>query len=82
MDCTLHSEMQHREAKEIYQNHTNPDAIARAWAVFVLSHQSMFSILGNTWSISKERNKATQFNTKKQMFDEVYVKRLENTSVF
>lgn len=56
--------------------------VSRAWAVFVLSHQSMFADLSGTWKISKDRNTATQFNNKKHMFDEIYVKRLENTSVF
>jgi len=82
VDCTLHSEFQHTEARKIYMRNVDANEIARAWAVFVLSHQSMFADLTGSWKMSKDRNTATQFNTKKQMFDEIYVKRLENTSVF
>lgn len=82
IECTLHSEFQHSEAKDIYFNSKNKDAVIRAWAVFVLSHQSMFASFGNSWKVSKERNMASQFNTKKENFTNIYVKRLENTSIF
>ena len=82
VDCTLHSEFQHKEAREIYFRNVDANEVARAWAVFVLSHQSMFSNLGHTWKLSKDRNVAKQFQTKKEMFNKVYVKRLENTSIF
>lgn len=82
VDCTLHSEFQHKQAKDIYLNHTDPDKVMRAWAVYVLSHQSMFSVLGGSWKLSKDRNVAKQWQTKKEMFNEVYVKRLETTSIF
>jgi DNA adenine methylase len=78
----LHSEFQHKQAIEIYRNSENKDAVLRAWAVFVLSHQSFYSIFCNTWKCSKQRNIAKQFHNKKEQFNELYVKRLETTSIF
>ena len=82
IDCTLHSEFQHKQALDIYFNSASKDSVLRAWAVWMLSHQSFYSMLGSTWKCSKERNLATQIQTKKKMFDERYVKRLESTSIF
>ncbi len=82
VDCTLHSEFQHKQARDIYMNHSDPSMVMRAWAVYVLSHQSMFANLLGTWKMSKDRNTAKQFQTKKELFSEVYVKRLESTSIF
>ena len=82
IDCTLHSEFQHNQARQIYFNSADKDSVLRAWAVWMLSHQSFYAMLGSTWKCSKERNMATQIQTKKKMFDERYVKRLEATSIF
>lgn len=84
IDITLHSEEQYMQAREIYlQSDSNEqDNVLRAWALFVLSHQTFLSILDNSWSCSKVRNMATTFNNKKKMFDETYVHRLENTQIF
>jgi DNA adenine methylase len=48
IDATLHSEFQQKQAKSIYQNPIEHDKIKRAWAIWVLSHQSFYSILDNT----------------------------------
>ena len=82
IDCTLHSEFQHRQAFEIYKNSENKDAVLRAWAVWMLSHQSFYAIFGNSWKCSKERNMAVQLMNKRMQFNEIYVKRLESTSIF
>jgi DNA adenine methylase len=84
IDTTLYSEEQYRQARAIY--HATPegdrDAVLRAWSLFVLSHQTFLHILDNSWAFSRDRNIATTFNNKKQMFDELYVKRLEHTQIF
>ena len=82
IDCTLHSEFQHKQAKEIYFNSADKEPVIRAWAVWMLSHQSFYAILGSSWKCSKKRNMAKQIQTKKKMFDEHYVERLEATSIF
>ena len=82
IDCTLHSEYQHKQAIEIYRNSADKDAVIRAWAVWMLSHQSFYSIFCNSWKCSRQRNMAKQIQTKKELFNEVYVKRLEATSIF
>jgi len=82
IDCTLHSEFQHKQAREIYSNSGDKDTVLRAWAVWMLSNQSFYAMLDSTWKISKERNTAHQIQNKKRMFDERYVKRLEATSIF
>ena len=82
VDCTLHSEFQQKQAREIYFNSANKEPVLRAWAVWMLSHQSMYAILGSTCKCSKERNMARHFQSSKKMFDERYVRRLEATSIF
>jgi DNA adenine methylase len=82
VDCTLHSEFQHKQAIDIYRNSADKDAVLRAWAVWMLSHRSIYAIFCNSWKCSKERNVAKQIQTKKEQFDQVYVKRLEATSIF
>lgn len=82
IDCTLNSEYQFKQAKEIYNNSNGKDEVLRAWSVYVLSHQSMFASFDKGWKMSRERNQARQFQNKKEQFTEVYVKRLENTSIF
>ncbi len=84
IDCTLYSEEQFLEARNIYLS-SNPDQqtnVIRAWALFVLSHQTFLNVLDNTWKISKYRNEARTFQNKKDNFDIKYVKRLENTQIF
>jgi len=84
IDITLHSEEQYREAREIYFN-TDPDErnnVLRAWALFVLSHQTFLNILDNSWKFSRDRNFGKSFDNKKKQFDERYIKRLEGTQIF
>lgn len=84
IDVTLYSEEQYLEARQIYlsSDATEQNSVLRAWALFVLSHQTFLHILDNTWGYGRDRNVAATFNNKKQMFDERYVKRLENTQIF
>ena len=82
IDCMLHSEFQQKQAIEIYLNSSDKEPVLRAWAVWVLSNQSFYAILDNTWKCSMERNIASTIQTKKKLFDERYVKRLESTSIF
>ena len=60
VDCTLHSEFQHNQARNIYSNPLSHSDILRAWAVWMLSRQSIYSILTNAWSVSIDKNKAKQ----------------------
>jgi DNA adenine methylase len=82
LDVTLHSEFQQKQAKSIYQNPAGHDKIKRAWALWVLSHQSFYSILGNSWKCSKSRATGVQIQSLKEAFTRAYAKRLERTSVF
>jgi len=82
IDITLHSELQHRQATDIYFKRTEENAIMRAWAVWMLSQQSFYSIFGNSWKCAKQRNMAKTIQSKKRQFDDLYVKRLEATSIF
>ncbi|MDR2806244.1 MAG: DNA adenine methylase [Dysgonamonadaceae bacterium] len=82
IDVTLHSEYQQKQAKSIYQNPSGHGKIKRAWAIWVLSHQSFYSILGNTWKCSKSRSIGTQIQSRKEAFADAYSKRLEHTSIF
>lgn len=82
VDVTLYAEEQYREARQIYFENNESNDVLRAWALFTLSHQTFLHILDNSWAFSKTRNLARSFTNKKQLFDERYVKRLENTQIF
>lgn len=82
VDVTLHSEFQQKKAKAIYLNPAGHSEVRRAWAVWVLSHQSFYSILTNTWKCSKERSFGTQLAQREEVFTDVYSRRLEHTSIF
>jgi DNA adenine methylase len=82
IDATLHSEFQQKQARQIYLNAEKHDKIQRAWALWVLSHQSFYSILTNTWKCSKNRAIGDQIQTRKEALDERYSKRLERTSIY
>jgi DNA adenine methylase len=82
VDCTLHSEFQHRQAREIYSEPLQHSDVLRAWAVWMLSKQSIYSILTNGWSVSIDKNKAKQVQWSKEAFTIVYARRLERTSIF
>ena len=82
VDLTLHNEHTHREACNIYRNPEGHSPLRRAWAVWVLSHQSFYAILGSTWKCSMTRNVAGQLQVRKESFTEAYTRRLERTSIF
>jgi DNA adenine methylase len=81
VDVTLYSEYQFKEAKDLWQN-GGDSAVMRAWAVFVLSHQSFSGNLGSSWAFSDSRNQADYFDKVKKTFDERYVRRLEHVQIF
>ncbi len=48
----------------------------------MLSHQSVYAILGNSWLVSIDKNKAKQIQNLKEIFTAQYARRLERTSIF
>ena len=82
VDCTLHSEFLHRQAREIHNNPLSHSDVLRAWAVWMLSKQSIYSIFTNGWSVSIDKNKAKQIQWSKEQFTLLYARRLERTSIF
>ena len=56
--------------------------VLRAWAVWMLSKQSVYSILTNSWSVEIDKNKAKQIQWSKETFTILYARRLERTSIF
>lgn len=80
VDVTLYSEFQYNEAKELWLK--GGDKVLRAWAVFVLSHQSFSGIMGSSWAYSDTSNLAKRFNNVKKRFNEQYVRRLDNVQIF
>lgn len=82
IDLTLYSEWQYKQAKELWKAGMAKDKILRAWAVFVLSHQSFSGNLGSSWAHSSSKNQADYFQRVKQNFDERYVRRLEHVQIF
>ncbi len=82
INLTLHSEYQHKQAIKIYRNPVGVSPLKRAWAIWVLSHQSFYAILCNSWKCSKQRNGAKSVQVKNKEFNELFLTRLENTSIF
>ncbi|MDR3140549.1 MAG: DNA adenine methylase [Tannerellaceae bacterium] len=82
IDTMLHSEFQQKQARQIYLNPEGHDEIKRAWAVYVLSHQSFYAILSSTWKCSKERSAASQLHARREALTDAYSSRLEHTSIF
>lgn len=84
IDNTLFSEEEYRQARNIYLNSDKHqhDTILKAWALFILSHQTYLHSLTNSWKFSRTRNMATAFANKKVLFDERYIKRIEHTQIF
>ena len=82
IELTLHSEFQQKQARLIYRNPQEHDEVKRAWALWVLSHQSFYSILDNSWKCSKSRSMGDQLQVRKESFSEEYSRRLEHTSIF
>jgi DNA adenine methylase len=82
IDATLHSEFQQKQAKTIYTHPDGHDEVKRAWALWVLSHQSVYSVMTGGWSWDKRRNRAARLQGVKQHLTIEYAERLERTSVF
>ncbi len=82
IDVTLYSESQWRQARELWETGADKEKVLRAWAVFVLSHQSFSGSLGCSWAFTDTRNLATHFRNVKDYFDVRYVRRLDGVQVF
>lgn len=54
----------------------------RAWAVFVLSHQSFSGNIGQSWAFSDTQDRATRFKNTKDYFDTKFVDRLDRVQIF
>jgi DNA adenine methylase len=82
IDATLHSELQQKQARAIYSDPAGHSEVKRAWALWILSHQSFYAILTNTWKCSKVRSFGDQITQRKTMFTDLYSRRLEHVSIF
>lgn len=93
IESTLYSQEEHRFAKNLYTDkikiedmHFSPDQkikLQKAWAVFVLAHQSFLSIIGGSWNVDLQKSSGKRFtNKKKMMVLNQYGERLENTAIF
>ena len=86
LDGTLHSELQHREARAIYRSPEGHTPVRRAWAFWVLCHESMFNIAGNTWKLSLRGDRPARdsllIKRSKENLTDAYADRLEQASIF
>ena len=84
LDGTLHSELQHREARAIYRSPEGHTPVRRAWAFWVLSMESMFHIVGNTWiyRIDLSGRLPLEVTRGKERLTNVYATRLEMANIF
>ena len=82
ISTTLHSRAAHYKARFIYDMPELFSKIERAWAIFVMAHQSYSSILDSTWSAGvKDNTSEKKFDSKKQSFLPEYAKRLERVQI-
>ena len=84
LDGTLHSQLQHREARAIYRSPEEHTPVRRAWAFWVLSMESLFHIVGNTWTFRKSGHGRSPLEVTrgKERLTEAYAARLEMASIF
>jgi methyltransferase len=82
IENTLYSESEHERARLIYANKEDYPDLEKAWAVFVLCGQSIFSVFTNGWLFSAAKNEADTWNNRKELFCEYYKKRLRHVSIF
>lgn len=102
IEATLYAQEEHKLAWKLYQDkikvedtHFSPEEkmkLQKAWAVFVLAHQSYLSIFGNTFnfSVGKRSGSRTSINNNPQKFNQKklnmvlndYAERLQNTTIF
>ncbi len=82
IDCALHSRRLHRQARVIYSNPELFSDVKRAFAVFIMSHQSYSAILNSTWSCGKTENTSERkFHRKKVFFVKEFSSRLEGVQI-
>lgn len=84
LDGTLHSQLQHREARAIYAAPEAHTPVRRAWAFWVLSMESLFHIVGNTWTFRKNGHgrPPLEVTLGKERLTETYAARLEMANIF
>lgn len=82
IESSLHSRSLHYKARFIYNQPHLFLPIERAWAIFILAHQSYSSILDSTWSAGvKDATAEKKFHSKKCSFTKEYAKRLEHVQI-
>lgn len=82
IESSLHSRNLHYKARFIYNQPQLFTDIERAWAIFILAHQSYSSILDSTWSCGvKNATAEKKFQSKKCAFTKEYAKRLERVQI-
>lgn len=102
IEATLYAQEEHRLANRLFYDkisvedmHFSPEdkvKVKKAWAVFVLAHQSFLSIFGNTFNVSfgKRSGSRTSINNNPQKFNQKkinmvvnqYAERLQDTTIF
>lgn len=82
IESSLHSRALHYKARFIYNQPQLFTDIERAWAIFIMAHQSYSSILDSTWSCGvKDATSEKKFQSKKCAFTKEYAKRLERVQL-
>lgn len=102
IEATLYAQEEHKLANRLFYDrisvedmHFSPEdkiKVKKAWAVFVLAHQSFLSIFGNTFNVAfgkrsgdrtSANNNPKKFNQKKiNMVVNGYAERLQDTTIF
>ena len=79
---TLHSRDQHDDAFVINAKPHLHDEVRRAWAIWVLSHQSFSAQLNGNWGYDKAENTTTKkIGNKREEFTEQFAIRLQNAQI-
>jgi DNA adenine methylase len=79
---TLHSRKLHQDASVMYNNPHLFGELKRAWAVWVLAHQSFASMIDSSWGYDKSKNTTSKkIHNKRDAFTEEYAIRLQNVQL-
>lgn len=79
--ASLHSRSLYTEAREIYANPENYDAVKKAWAVWFLAAMSYGHSLTGSFGYSRDGEYARKLCAYKEAFTAAYARRLERVTI-
>jgi DNA adenine methylase len=79
--ASLHSRMQHRQTRVVYENPEMFDRVKRAWAVWMLANSSYSCDLDTSFGYDRTGTTSKKLRNKRAEFAAAYAARLQNTQI-